>query len=50
MVKGKKGNLLKKKKGQNMVLEYGMDGTVKKLSLIRVLERCKKWKIPLKER
>jgi hypothetical protein len=29
MVKGKKGNLLKKK-GQNMVLEYGMDGTGKK--------------------
>lgn len=34
-----------------MVLEYGMDGTgKKKLSLIRVLERCKKWRIPLKER
>jgi hypothetical protein len=31
MVKGKKGNLLKKKKGQNMVLEYGMDGTGKKV-------------------
>ncbi len=39
MVKGKKGNLLKKR--SNMVLEYGMDGTGKKLSLIRVVERCK---------
>jgi hypothetical protein len=28
MVKGKKGNLLKKR--SNMVLEYGMDGTGKK--------------------
>jgi hypothetical protein len=29
MVKGKKGNLLKKR--SNMVLEYGMDGTGKKV-------------------
>ncbi len=50
MVKGKKGNLLKKKV-KKMVLEYGMDSTgKKKLSLVRVLERCKKWRIALNER
>lgn len=49
MVNGKKGKLLKKRSKYGTRIWYGRYGK-KKLSLIRVLERCKKWRIPLKER